>query len=172
LFKDFNRSIWHAFWVLLPVWCAVFLRTFFRLKKGYVYYFDPKHNLDQRLKDEGVDYEAHSKRYQDLAKLAITLSVGVIAFVINILATDKVPVSAFVQKIDSVAPIVVGYFGACIAFLVLFIVLQAIHYEEYSHSANHNTYHRWKYALNLSLGWTGLISFILGFVWLARNVFN
>jgi hypothetical protein len=172
MFKDFNSSIWHALWVLLPVWGAVFLWAFFSLKKGYVYFFDPRHNTHQNLKDEEGDFEAHSKRYQDLARLAITLSTGVIAFLISILATDKAPASAFVQKIESVAPIVVGYFGACIALLIVFMVVQTVHYEEYCHSAEHDTYGRWKYALNQSLGWTGLISFVFGFAWLARNIFN
>jgi hypothetical protein len=71
-----------------------------------------------------------------------------------------------------VAPIVVGYFDACIALLILFMIVRTLHYEEYCHSPNHDTYERWKYALNQSLGWTRLISFILGFAWLARNVFD
>ena len=33
-------------------------------------------------------------------------------------------------------------------------------------------YKRWKYALSNSLGWTGLLSFVLGFLWLARNMFR
>ena len=39
------------------------------------------------------------------------------------------------------------------------------------HSADHSTYKRWKYAFSTSLGWTGLLSFVLGFLWLARNLF-
>jgi hypothetical protein len=171
MFKDFNSSIWHAFVVLLPIGGAVYLRVFFSLKKGHWYLFDPQHNTDQKLKDAG-DFEPHARRYQDLAKLAITLSAGVIAFLINILANDKVPASAFVEKVESVAPIVVGFFGSCIALLILFMVFQAVHYEEYCHSPDHDTYKRWKYALNVSLGWAGLFSFVLGFAWLARNLFN
>jgi hypothetical protein len=171
IFKGFNSSIWHALWVLLTVWVGVFLWAFFSLKKGHHYFFDPKHNTDSKLEGTG-DFEPHAKRYQDLARLAITLSAAVIAFLINILANDKGTTTAFVQKIQLVAPIVVGYFGSCIALLIVFMVVQTVHYEEYCHSPDHDTYTRWKYALNQSVGWTGFISFILGFVWLAQNVFN
>jgi hypothetical protein len=171
MFKDFNRSIWHALWVLSPIGVVVFLRVFFSLKKGCFYFFDPKHNIDQKLKDAG-DFEPHSKRYQDLAKLAITLSAGAIAFLISVLANDKSSSSAFVQRVAAVAPIVVGYFAGCIALLIGFMLAQALCYEAYCHAPNHDTYKRWKYALNISLGWTGLVSFVLGFAWLAHNVFD
>jgi len=51
----------------------------FSLKKGHYYFFDPKHNVAPRLRDAD-DYEPHSKRHQDLAKLAIALSAAAIAF--------------------------------------------------------------------------------------------
>lgn len=171
LFKGFNGSTWHALWVLLPITGVVFLRGFFSLKKGCSYFFDPKHNIDSRLKDAG-DFERHSERYQAVAKLVITLSAGAIAFLISTLTNDKSPAPAFVQRVEEAAPIVVGYFGASIALLIAFMVVQTVHYEEYCHSPEHDTYNRWKYALNMSLGWTGLISFVLGFTWLARNVFD
>jgi hypothetical protein len=75
----FNGSIWHAFWVLSRLGIVVFLVCFFSLTKGSHYFFDPKHNADIRLKEERGDYEPHSKRYQELAKLAITLSTAAIA---------------------------------------------------------------------------------------------
>jgi len=168
--SNFNGSFWHALWVLSPLTIVVYLICFFSLKKGCHYFFDPKHNVDPRLKDAG-DYERHSARYQDLAKLAITLSAAAIAFLINILITDKPP-TVFVQRIQQVSPIEFGFFGFCIACLVFFMVLQSIWYEEYSHSPNHSSYKRWKYALSTSLGWTGLLSFVLSFLWLARNLFR
>ena len=155
----------------MPLGVIVYALSFFSLKKGHWYFFDPKHNTDQRLKDEGGDFEPHAKRYQDLAKLAITLSAGAIAFLINFLASDKADGSAFARKVQLVAPIECGFFGLSIALLVLFMVCQSYLYEAYCHSAEHDTYTRTKYALSLTLGWTGLLSFILGFGWLARNVF-
>jgi len=169
--KPFNGSIWHALWVLSPLGIVVYTVCFFSLHKGSHYFFDPKHNVDARLKDAG-DYEPHSKRYQDLAKLAITLSGAAIGFLISILASDKPVASAFAQKVQFVAPIVSGFFGSCIALLVLFMVLQSVWYEQYCHSPDHSTYKRWKYALSTSLGWTGLLAFVLGFLWLARNLFR
>ena len=170
--STFNGSIWHALWVLSPLAIVMFLLCFFRLKKGSRYFFDPKHNVDQRLKEEHGDYEPHSKRYQELAKLAITLSAAAIAFLISIVASDKPLAPAFTLRIQMVAPIVCGFFGSSIALLVLFMVLQSVWYEEYCHSPDHSTYKRWKYAFSTSLGWTGLLSFVLGFLWLARNLFR
>jgi hypothetical protein len=171
MFSNFNSSIWHALWVLGPIGAIVYALSFFSLKRGHWYFFDPKHDADQGLKDEGGDFEPHASRYQDLAKLAITLSSGAIAFIINFLVNGKPDVSVFARKLLWVAPIVCGFFGSSIALLVLFMVCQSYLYETYCHAPEHDTYTRAKYALSLSLGWTGLISFILGFGWLARNVF-
>jgi len=170
-FDNFNGSIWHVLWILVPLGTLVYLLIFFGLDGEY-YFFDPKHNHDLRLKDEGNDYEPHSKRYQDLAKLAITLSAAAIAFLINIVASDKPVAPKFAQRVEAVAPFVAGLFGACIALLVLFMVVQAVWYEEYCHSPDHSTYKRWKYALSTSLGYAGLLSFVLGFMWLAHYMFQ
>jgi hypothetical protein len=149
----FNESIWHALWVLLPLGMVVYLLELSSLPKGAHYFFDPKHNVDPRLRDAG-DYEPHSARYQGLAKLAITLSAGAIAFLVNALAGDR-PASVFSLGVRAVAPIVIGFFGSCIAMLVAFMVLQSMWYEAYCHSPDHSTYKRWKYALSTSLGFDG-----------------
>lgn len=163
----FNGSIWHAAYVLAPLWAAIFLCTY-RTLKGNYYYFDPKHNNDHRLKAEGGDFEQHSKRYQDLAKLAITLSAASIGFLISMATGDKdTPV---VASLKSVTPIVIGFFAACIALLIFFMLLQSYFYESYCHSPDHSTYRRWQYAFNVSMGWTGLLAMILGFLWLGNNL--
>jgi hypothetical protein len=166
---DFNSSVWHAFWILIPLGVAVFLWSFCSLK-GDWYFFDPKHNEDQKLKDAG-DFEEHSKRYQDLAKLVVTLSAAAVGFLISVLTGEptKSPVGSAIR---AVLPIVIGFFGACIALLIAWMLSQTYWYEEYCHSPDHNSYKRWKYALNVSLGWTGLLSFVLGFGWLAHNLFK
>jgi hypothetical protein len=140
-------------------------------KKDHHYYFDPKHNAGPSFRDRG-DFEPHARRYQDLAKFTVTLSAAAIAFLINVLATGKQPTSLMISKIEWSAPIVVGFFGFSIANLIGFILSQTIWYEEYCHSASHNSYVRWKYAVSQSLGWSGLLAFILGFGWLARNIFT
>jgi len=166
--NNFSGSIWHAVLVLLPLWITVFFIARSSLKKGHFYFFDPKHG--QGLNDAG-DFEPHCKRYQDIAKLTITLSAAAIAFLISIQISDKSP-STFAQKVVHVTPIVVGFFGTCIALMITFMVLQTYWYEQYSHSSTHSTYVRWKYALIVSFGWTGLLAFVLGFAWLAHNLFK
>ncbi len=164
----FNSSMVNAFWVLLPTGGIFFIFAFWTMKGPY-YFFDPKHNTDPRLKDAG-DFETHSGRYQELAKLLVTLSGAAIAFLITMMVNEKAP-TPFTQRLAAVAPIVVGYFGASIACLILFMLLQTYCYEQYCHSAIHDTYKRWKYALNISLCWTGLFAFVLGFAWLGFNLF-
>jgi hypothetical protein len=167
--NGFNSSIWDALWVLLPLWAVVLLVTYVTFRGGEYYYFDPKHNPG--LENAG-DFEPHSKRYQDLAKLVITLSAAAIAFMIGVEANAKPPLSEFAQRTEAVAPIVVGFFASSIAFMIVYMVLETVWYEQYCHSVQHNTYKRWKYALNAAMGWTGLLSFVTGFGWLAWNIFH
>jgi len=171
IFVGFNRSVWHALWVMLPAAGAIYLWAFFSLKIDHFYYFDPKHNTSPPVKDAG-DFEAHSQRYQDLAKLAITLSAAVVAFLINTLANEKQPIAPIISRIEWSSPIVVGFFGFSVANLVGFMVAQSVFYEEYCHSSKHDSYVRWKYATSQCLGWTGLLAFVVGFGWLAANLFS
>jgi hypothetical protein len=89
--SPFSGSIWNALWILLPIAVVTFVSLFCTLG-GDWYFFDPKHNIDPKLKDAG-DFEPHSKRYQDLSKFAITLSGAAMAFLLSIIASDK-PVQA------------------------------------------------------------------------------
>jgi hypothetical protein len=170
----FNHSLWNALWVLGPVavLAAGILTVFSVRKNRFFFHFDPKNNANQLLKDEEGEFAPHSGRYQDLAKLVITLSVGAIAFLINSMTTQKPPFTDFATKLSDVTPIVIGFFGAAIAALIVFMILQTVWYEEYCHSADHNTYRAWKYALCNVLGWSGMLAFLLGFAWLAANVFS
>jgi hypothetical protein len=168
--RRFNGSMWHALWVLCPLAGLVFWAAFRAVRKGGHFFFDPKHNKNSRLHDAG-DYGPHMQCYQDLAKLVITLSAAAIAFLINTLIGQRPPIPESSQKFMDCAPIVVGYFGAAIAFLVAFLVVQDVWYEEYCHSPDHSTYKAWKYATSTSLGYAGLVSFVLGFGWLATSVF-
>ena len=170
MLKGFNSTIWNALWILVPLGSVVFLLALCSLKKGHYYFFDPKHS-NPRVTDAG-NFEPHAKRYQELAKFVITLSAAAIAFLIGIMTSDKSAASVFTPALTSVAPIAVGFFAVSIAFLIAFMLLQAVWYEQYCHSSDHSTYKRWKYALNLTFGWTGLLSFVIGFVWLARNIFH
>jgi hypothetical protein len=170
-FKGFNQSVWNALWILALPSVAVFLFAFFSLKKGFYYFFDPKHNSSPNLQLERGEFGPHSQRYNDLARLLIALSAGIIASLVNMLANEKDPPSRILNAIAATAPIIVGFFGLSMAMLILFMSLQAFWYEEYCHSPNHNTYVRWKYALCTSLGWTGLLAFAVGVIWFAQNLF-
>jgi len=122
----FNSSIWSALWLVIPLGIVVFLRVFFSLKKGRHYFFDPKHNVDPRLRAEGVVYDALAKRYQDIGTLLVTLSTAAICFLISIITADKASSSVVAQRLQIVAPIVVGLFEMSVACWVLFMTAQAV----------------------------------------------
>ncbi len=169
MFQKFNLYIWHSLWILVPLGTIVFIAAYRRAKKGLWYFFDPKHYTG--IADSG-DFGPHYARYQDIAKLAITLSAGAIAFLINTLVGQKAPLEEFAARIESVAPIVVGFFAASISFLILFMVLLSMWYEDYCHSKTHDTYTAWRYGTVQALGVIGLISFLLAFIWLGANIFG
>lgn len=131
-------------------------------------YFDPKHN--EGFPADAGDFAPHWARYESLAKLVITLSAGAIAFLINLEANSTL--NDFTRKVFNVSPIVVGFFGASIFFLILFLLWMTYCYEEYCHRAEHDSYRNWKFALSISFGWMGFLAFILGFIWLAQNLFG
>jgi hypothetical protein len=170
----FNSSVWHAFIVLCPFGGGMFAFVIYKARrfKNWHHFFDPKHNADSRLKNEGGDFSPHWSHYEGLAKLAITLSAGAVAFLINTLANEKSPISQFGERLTSVAPIVVGFFGASILLLILFLLWMAYCYEDYCHTPGHDSYSAWKYAVTVSLGVMGFISFICGFGWLGVNLFK
>src|SRR5690348_17444474 len=56
--------------------------------------------------------------------LIIALSTAAIAFLISILAKGESSDHGFAQTIRAAAPIVIGFFGACTALLIFFILLQ------------------------------------------------
>jgi hypothetical protein len=164
--------MWHALYIIFPIAIIVYLLNLWSLGKADHYFFDPKHNNDPRLKAAGGDFEPHSKRYQDLAKLAITLSAAALAFLVSVTFSEKPTNPAFAVRIQAVAPIIAGFFGSTIALLVAFMLFQALNYEADCHSGDHSTYKPWRYALSLALGFTGLVAFVLGFLWLAHSVFR
>ena len=170
-FQFFNQSVWNALWIVVPLFCVIYAVTFRLFRKGTWYYFDPKHNTDQRLKQEG-NFEPHAGRYQDMAKLVIALSVAAIGFLVNAVISTKDSSPIYTSRLQAVAPIVVGFFGCAVTFLLAFMFSQTSYYEEYCHSADHSSYTRGKYALCTSQGWTGLLAFLLGFAWLAQNLFH
>jgi hypothetical protein len=170
----FNSSVWNAFVVLSPFGLGMFVYITIKAWRyqDWYHFFDPKHNSDPRLKEEDGDFKEHWSHYEGLAKLAITLSAGALAFLINAIANEKPPIGPFEQRLTDVAPIVVGFFGASILFLIMFLLWMAYCYEDYSHKPEHNSYSAWKYALTVSLGLMGFFAFMCGFGWLGVNLFR
>ncbi|MGA3370799.1 MAG: hypothetical protein ABSC48_03455 [Terracidiphilus sp.] len=171
--NGFNKCVWNALFVFVPLSAGGFViafRSIVHEKEGYYHFFDPKHNVSQNLKRENGEFGPHSQRYNEVAKLILALSAGVIAFFINALANSNAQ-SEVLKAIRSMAPIIIGFFGFSIALIIIFMALQAFWYEEYCHTENHNSYNRWKYAICVTLGWTGLVSFGVGVIWLAANLF-
>ena len=172
-FAGFNKSVWNALWILSPVGIAavLYIGIFATVRRRFFFFFDPKHNSHRALMDENGDFSSHSRRYFDIAKLVIALSSGAIAFLINTWANLKPPTTPFIQNLLGVTPIVVGFFGAAVALCIIFMVLQTVWYEEYCHAPDHSSYRAWKYAVCNVCGYTGILSFVLGFAWLAANLF-
>lgn len=131
MLQAFSGSIWHAFYLLIPFAILTYLSLLVYFK-GDWYFFDPKDNVSPKLKDAGT-FEPHCKRYHDLSKFAITLSGAAMAFLVSTIASEKPAQPEFAERVRSIAPIAFGFFGCCIAFLVLFMVLQTFWYEEYCH---------------------------------------
>jgi hypothetical protein len=164
----FNAHIWNVLWIILPLMTAVFGLALWAVWDSAYYIMDPKHSGDK----EAGDFSPHLQRYTDLAKLAITLSAGAIAFLINTMVNQKPPVTEFVQKVEDSAPIVVGFFGASIALLIIFILFITFAYEQYCHDKTHTSYKSWMYATVVSLGFTGALAFGMAFGWLAVSLFS
>jgi hypothetical protein len=170
----FNSSVWNAFIVLSPFGAGMFSFVIYKAWRynDWHHLFDPKHNKDSRLQGEGGDFSQHWSHYEGLAKLVVTLSAGALAFLISTVSNQRPPLSQFSQRLTDVTPIVVGFFGASILFLILFLLWMAYRYEDYCHTANHDSYRAWQYAMTVSLGVMGFVAFVCGFGWLGVNLFR
>jgi hypothetical protein len=167
VFTNFNGSVWHGVLISASLCVVIYVLAFLSLKDGF-YFFDPKHNPG--MEDSG-EFGPHFQRYADLAKLLVTLSVGAMAFLFNSVATIKTS-SQFDVRMVKVAPVIVGLFGSATAYLIAFMFCETWFYEIYCHTAKHDSYKRWKYALCITFATAGAMTFILGFLWLAVNTLS
>jgi hypothetical protein len=139
------------------------------------------HTMDPR--NEPGSFENHLKRYQELARLVLTLSTATIAFLLNFLVNQfpsRAAESKYAAKLGYVAPPAILFLCGCGLFLLVFISALNFFYEQYSHfqylPANHKEaekgqYQRWKYAVVLSASFSGLICFMIAYVILASSLF-
>ena len=134
--------------------------------------------------DKPGAFEPHIKRNQELAPLVLTLATASAAFLINLIVNppEHAP-SRTAAKLLNAAPQAILFVCATAFFLLLFMTLLNFFYENYSHfhylpethrdkKRGIGEYRRWKYALVLSLGYSGLLAFFGAYVWLARSLFR
>jgi len=164
----FNGHIWTAPALLFVFAIPIYRKAFLSLKKDVGYAFDAC-KTEYPPDDSRGTFKDHYDRYSDLAKLLVTLSGAVIAFMINLLAGEKR--NSFVNKLDPSGHVIIGFFGSAMALLVAFMGCMAYWYEEYCHDQNFNSYKRAKYAFVITSGVLGLIAFVLGIIWLSAILF-
>jgi hypothetical protein len=111
--------------------CAAFLRWSYRRNysecKGNAYEFDPG-------RIPGA-FEPHAKRYQALAKLVLTLAAASAAFLLSFLANIDVSKARnyYSIRLEYVAPSAMVFLCLSAGACLIFLLLQNICYEQYTH---------------------------------------
>jgi hypothetical protein len=140
-----------------------------------------KKTFDFDVRGEFGAFEPHAKRYQDLAKLILTLSTASIAFVVNFLVgltADAKTRSPYSLRLEAASPWVIAFLCLSTVSLLLFLLFENLFYEDYVHSKytrnpsdSKETYTGRRYALNLTFAWTGLLWFFVAYMILAYRLF-
>jgi hypothetical protein len=111
--------------------CAAFLRWSYRRNysecKWNAYEFDPG-------RIPGA-FEPHAKRYQALAKLVLTLAAASAAFLLSFLVNIDVskPRSYYSIRLEYAAPSAMVFLCLSAGACLIFLLLQNIYYEQYTH---------------------------------------
>lgn len=148
------------------LFAAVYLPVFLSLR-GTNYFFDPR--------EERGGFEPHAKRYQDLARLIITLSTASAGFLFNFLVNLPADIhlrNSHSTSVEAVAPLAIGFFSVSVFFLIGFLLCENFWYEQYCHSEKQDTYFGWKYATVVASGYNGLCWFVAAFGVLAFALFR
>jgi hypothetical protein len=121
-------------------------------------------------------FEDHLKRYQNLAQLVVTLSAATVAFLINALvgiSADKSP-TLYTKRLESASVWTLPLLGFSIMFALLFILLENMSYERYSHRVTecNSPYTRSRYATNSAFGHSSLVLFVLSYAILAYRILH
>jgi len=138
----------------------------YNLRGAASYHFDPG--------GESGKFESHSGRYQDIAKLVITLATASAAFIFNFLinispkSTERGPYSFYLENASKVS---IGSFGLSVLCLIVFMIWQTYWYENYSVPGNKDAYTAHRYAISLAFGFSGLFWFLAGYGWRAWSLF-
>ena len=111
--------------------CAVFMCLSYRRNsstlKGEYYDFDPGMRKGE--------FEPHAKRYQALAKLVLTLAAASAAFLLSFFANIDVskPRNDYSIRLEYVAPSAMVFLCLSAGACLIFLLLQNICYEQYTH---------------------------------------
>jgi hypothetical protein len=165
------------------IWPALSVFLFFT--GSFLVFWLPWRNLDHLMDPRGEPggFEPHLKRYQDLARLILTLATAALAFLVNLIVNPPAnrASSEAGPRLLNAALQAILLLCAAIFFLLLFMTLLNFFYENFSHfyylppsspakKAGIGLYRRWKYALVLSSGYSGLLSFFAAFAYLALTL--
>jgi hypothetical protein len=157
--------------IALAVDCVAFFICYWP-RRARTFNFDPR--------EEFGAFESHAKRYQDLAKLVLTLATASIAFLVNFLVNlnPSGNRSAYSMRLEAASPWVISFLCISAVSLLLFLLFENLFYEDYVHSkytSNPNdsreTYTGARYAMNLTFGWTGLLWFFMAYAIVAYRLF-
>ncbi len=159
-----SRVVLGALTTLIVIWILARLV----LGKG-PYLMDPL--------DEKGAFEPHLKRYQGLAKLVVTLATASIAFLFGFLVNrpaDPKAQNVYATALEGAFPLAVCSLCSSVFLLLLFMLGQTYIYEEYCHRTpeRRSIYKGWLYALQVSVGWTGFLSFLFAYGYLAFKLIN
>jgi hypothetical protein len=130
--------------IFLPLYIIAFLRT----KGSFAYTFEPR----------GVgSFSPILARYIRLVEFLVGLATSSIV----LLAGSSIFRSAGRLPKGYGSPLVL--LAMSVVYAVLFIALANYNYEEWQH---HQNYTRYKYRSSIALGFSGLLCFALGYLWL------
>lgn len=127
-----------------------------RGKKGEMFHFDPH--------GEKGAFEPLLANYLDIAKVVMGLASGSIVLLVGSTAfrsAGRLPASF-------ASPLFLLALG--ILYGVVFMAFMMLQYETYRHREGDSTYSRRRYALNQALGFSCLLCFCIGYVWLIVSV--
>jgi hypothetical protein len=165
------------FWVLcvvsLPLFIGIYsCRNFKRRFPGSNVSFDPVEAAPSTKKIVSGGFETHIQRYQDLAKLLLTLAAATIAFLVNFLT--GIPVdgkrSVYSLRLEKVCPSAITLLGVCAVCAILFLLSENYAYETYCHDEQRDSYTPAWYGFNLALGFSGFLFFLAAYAWLAYRI--
>jgi hypothetical protein len=167
--------------------CSTILSAAFVFTTIFLAFWLPARKISHLMDpgDKPGAFEPHIKRYQELARLVLTLATASAAFLIGLVINppERHAPSDAAAKLLNAAPQAILFLCATAFFLLLFMTLLNFFYENYSHfhylpethtekKRGTGEYRRWKYALVLSLGYSGLLGFFSAYAWLAHSLFR